>query len=115
MSPQVCKDSQSEKDDFVKVPSADAVVDKCPMAHLQSVVASEYHAKKSQAKRRPVEQAQPVKGGEEQKSGGEGPGRDSQRPHGVTGEVMTQIIIPRIAAKNAWKHNSFMHPATRVP
>ena len=42
------------------------------MAHLQSVVASEYRAKKSQAKRGSVEQAQPVKGGEEQKSEGEG-------------------------------------------
>ena len=115
MSPQVCKDSQSEKDDFVKIPSADAVVDKSPMAHLQSVVASEHHTKKFQAKRRPVEQAQPVKGGEEQESGGEGGGRGSQRPHGVTGKVMTQIIILRIAAKNAGKQNSFMHPATCVP
>ena len=92
MSPQVCKDSQSEKDDFVKIPSADAVVDKCPMAHLQSVVASEFFAKKSQAKRRPVEQAQPVKGGEEQKSGGEGRGRDSQRCDIAIVLISSQIL-----------------------
>jgi hypothetical protein len=74
VSPKIHNDSQSKEDDFVKVTSPEAVLDKVPMAHLQNVVAPEYHAQKPQANRRLVEQDSLSRGVRNRKSlGGDEP------------------------------------------
>ena len=68
------------------------------MAKHEGVVASEYHTQKFHARDGISEEAQPINGGEREKTRGEGRSRDSKRPHGGTSKIVLKLILTVIAS-----------------
>ena len=100
ISPELAADSNKEQENLVKVTTGYAPVNQTSLTELEGVVPSEDQPQKLKARDRLVGIAQPIKRGQGEEGGGKTTSRDSQGPEGLTSQVMLELMLLILTAKN---------------